>query len=377
MRARTRVAVPVLLLVLVGTTACEASCQASTARISEPVVSASRDPVTQEPIEPKTIFPDSTGPLHAAVKLDYAPDDTRIAAVFYYLEGQERQIAADELMAGGSRWVSFELSRPDAGWPAGRYGVHFLLNGETKERIEFIIQPALTEFGRQDASAPAQSSPQASPTPAPPARSAPPQSPRPAAAEAAPPPLPTTAPSPVARPEQPAITWDDEPAAADPPAAAADARWRRLQDDNLGFALEVPAEWGYRLLDSGSYIVEGPQGTDAYEMSVIVQIIDKAANPGSSAAAQLREARDSIAGVADAEIVKEDTLEVAGQPWPFFSARYTARDSRGTERPFAHLQLVIESPAYYFWLSASGPSEIFQGLTDEVDHAIETFTVTR
>jgi len=143
----------------------------------------------------------------------------------------------------------------------------------------------------------------------------------------------------------------------------------------LGFALEAPSGWSYRLLDDGSYIIEGPQGTEAYEISIIVQIIDRVANPGSSTMAQYQEGLAGATAISDAEITEEGLRGIAGQRAPYFLARYTGRDSRGTGMPFGHLHFVLESPRFWYWVSAIAPLNIFREHQEVIDHAVATFEV--
>lgn len=326
MRRHSLVAIALLLL-LAG---CEASF--SSASLSEPAIAAAVDPETKAPISPATTFPVSTASLYATIRVSYAPDGTSVAAHFFYLEGGAQEIASDELVTGGSGYVSFALNPPAAGWPLGRYEVRYLLNGEVVEVLPFAI--AESPAGH-DAPPPAVGEPPAADEPTPSAPGA--------------------------------------PLAADP---ATERTWQRFFDSALGFALEVPSDWGYRVLEGGSYIIEGPQGTEAYEVSMIIQIIDRTANPASSTMAQYQEGLAGAQAIPDAEIVEEGLRAIAGQRAPYFLARYTGRDSRGTDMPFGHLHLVLESPRYWYWFSAIAPLEIFGREQDAIDHAIATFEVT-
>lgn len=235
-------------------------------------------------------------------------------------------------MTGGSGYMSFALNPPMTGWPLGRYEVRYLLNGEVTEVLPFAI-------GESQAGSDSQPS---TPGELPPAYAPPPSDP-------------------------------GVPLAAD---AATERTWQRLFDAALGFALEVPSDWGYRVLEGGSYIIEGPQGTEAYEVSIVIQIIDRAANPASSTMAQYQEGLAGAQAIPDAEIAEEGLRAIAGQRAPYFLARYTGRDSRGTAMPFGHLHLVLESPRYWYWFSAIAPLEIFGREQDAIDHAIATFEVT-
>ena len=331
MRRRSLVAV-VLLVLLAG---CEASC--STAALSEPAIAAAVDPETQAPIAPASSFPAATGSLYATIRVASAPADTSIAALFFYLEGGEQQIASDEMVTGGNGYISFALNPPYTGWPVGRYEVRYLLNGEPAEALPFSIG----EAGFAGAETPAPSADRVLSDP------------------------------PMTDAVDPGRLVESLSGMAPPPATT----WQRFADAELGFALEAPSDWGYRLLDSGSYIIEGPQGTEAYEISIIVQIIDRAANPDSSTMAQYQEGLAGATAIADAEIVEEGLRAIAGQRAPYFIARYTGRDSRGNEMPFGHLHFVLEGPRFWYWVSAIAPLDIFRDQQEAIDHAVTTFEV--
>lgn len=309
-----------LVIVALATTvaACEAQCSVSTARLSEETMASEVNDETKTPVTATTSFAPDAPAIYVTAKVSNAPDDTRVKAAFYYLEGGEELIADDEVTAGGTRNVSFSLSRPDNGWPAGRYETRLFLNGEESKRLPFTVT-----------------------------------------APEAPQPFPA------------AMSGPSEPAAGQAQFAT-----KQFRDDTFGIAMELPDTWTYRLTPKKDYLFEGPKGTEAYELSVIVQFVTKAANPGSSAAAQLEKLAGELRGAPDGAIKARDSVSIGGVDAPYITATYTAQNASGQAVPFAHTQLVADHGEYYYLISYSGPTPIYQKFLPVFQHLVESFRFT-
>jgi len=308
----------VLFVLALWLSGCEAECAVSTARLSDAAMATAINEETKAPATAASTFAADAPAIYATVKLSNAPADTKVKATFHYLEGGDRQITQDEVEAGGTSYVSFTLSPPDNGWPAGQYETRFHLNGKEIMRLPFNVAPA------------------------------------------------TIAP-----------TGEDAPAAEPQKAQAVRPVMKTMRDDTFGFAFEIPATWTYRVNPNKDYVVEGPKGTDAYELSVILQFVTKAANKGSSATAQAQAIVEQIQGAPNGAIKSSDMLKMAGQEAPYFVATYTAKNSAGVAGPFAHTQLVLDHGLYYYLISYSGPAPIYEKYLGEFQHLVETFAFTR
>lgn len=344
MRTFTRLAAIAALTMSVA--ACEAQCSVSTASLSEEAMASAVNPETKAPVAQVTSFAPDASTIYATAKLTSAPEGTKVKAEFHFLEGGDRQIAQDEVAADGTRYVMFTLSPPTNGWPSGQYETRFFLNGKEGKRLPFNIATR--------AAAPEVPTP--TPAPAPTAAPTPPAAPPPAVAQ--------TAPRPAA------------PAAPQTPTRAA-AGLKTFRDDAFGFSLELPDTFTYRVTPQKHYMFEGPKGSDAYELSIILQFVTKSQNPGSSAEAQLRGLADELARAPNGTIRTRDTIPVGGTTAPFVSATYDAKDSGGTVVPFGHTQMVVDHGAYYYLISYSGPLEIFKKYMPTFEHLIESWTFTR
>lgn len=315
-----------LLILALALSGCEAECAVSTASLSEAAMASAIDEQTMAPTSRASTFAPDARAIYATAKLSNAPADTKVKATFHYLEGGDRQIADDELSTGGTRSVSFTLSPPRDGWPAGQYETRFHLNGKEVLRLPFNVAPSA------------------------------------AAARAA--------------------DWlgEEEPVQAPKPqtkAAAPQAAMKRIKEDTFGITYEIPAAWAWRVNQNKDYVIEGPKGTEAYELSIILQFIAKSANPGSSATAQAQALVEQIKGAPNGVIKSADMLTMSGQEAPYFIATYTAANSAGVKTPFAHTQIVLDHDAYYYLISYSGPAPIYEKNLGVFEHLVATFQFTR
>ncbi|UCD80042.1 MAG: hypothetical protein JSW26_00995 [Desulfobacterales bacterium] len=151
---------------------------------------------------------------------------------------------------------------------------------------------------------------------------------------------------------------------------------KRLHENNFGFSFELPDYWIWELLpDNGGYLLSGPADTEENEVIIVVQAVQKATNPGSSVVKQLQEARAQIEGVSGAEIRSEDMVDVSGRQVPFFLALYPGQTAKHEPTTFAHVQLVLESGLYYFWVSYAAPTEYFEKYQELFANMLTTFQI--
>ncbi|MEI6246242.1 MAG: hypothetical protein WCQ64_14505, partial [Acidobacteriota bacterium] len=151
---------------------------------------------------------------------------------------------------------------------------------------------------------------------------------------------------------------------------------KTFRDDKFGFSFELPPTFAYSVTPQKNYLFEGPKGTDAYELSIILQFVTKSQNPGSSADLQLRGLAAELSRAPNGAIKTRDTISVGGATAPFVSATYDAKNSTGVVVPFGHTQVVVDHGPYYYLISYSGPIEIFKKYMPAFQHLIESFTFT-
>ena len=128
------------------------SCSVTTARLTEAAMASKVDPDTMEPVIKTDEFKSDTPVIYATALLKNAPEDTKITATWIYLDDDTEIASVDVLSTETSQAVSFSLSRPDNGFPAGQYKVELAIDGELAETLRFtveavavVLKPQLTE----------------------------------------------------------------------------------------------------------------------------------------------------------------------------------------------------------------------------------------
>ena len=67
--------------------------------------------------------------------------------------------------------------------------------------------------------------------------------------------------------------------AINPAQADQQQNYKRFQEIQYGFSFEIPDQWTIKLTPKKDYLIEGPKGSDAFEIAIIIQIIQKSQNP--------------------------------------------------------------------------------------------------
>jgi hypothetical protein len=127
------------LLLAISLTACNEGVTLSEATMCRSVDNDMR------PVDATDIFTTDTPEIFCSVKLSSAPSDTEVKAEWIYvqgeLEGVENHLIYDySLTAEGTRYLSFSLTKPEAGWPKGEYKVVLYVNGTEKLNVPFTVQ---------------------------------------------------------------------------------------------------------------------------------------------------------------------------------------------------------------------------------------------
>ena len=127
------------LLLAVSLTACNEGVTLSEATMCRSVDNDMR------PVDATDIFTTDIPEIFCSVKLSYAPADTEVKAEWIYvqgeLEGTENYLIDDySLTAEGTLYLSFSLTKPEAGWPKGEYKVILYVGGEEKLSVPFTVQ---------------------------------------------------------------------------------------------------------------------------------------------------------------------------------------------------------------------------------------------
>ncbi len=282
------------------------------AKLSEPAMSDSIDQKTQAPLEVSSNFAADTGTLFATVKLSDAPRKTEVRVLFFLVGESEQQIAEDAIVTNGTGYLSFELNPPASGWPISGYKVVFFLNGQETEHLVFTVDNL-------------------------------------------------------------AIQSADKKS----PVNGEDLAYKTFRDSKFGFSFELPKTWEFQVAaGSGDYVFSGPEETNASEITIIVQIIDSRMGEMSDLKAQMLDLVGQISQAPQAEIVKKNQTEVAGQVAPFFIATYQAVNKMKQTVEFGHTQLGLLHEPYFLLVSYAAPRKIYQEQIDIFQHMADTFELS-
>ena len=145
--------------------------------------------------------------------------------------------------------------------------------------------------------------------------------------------------------------------------------------DAVPFAGEVPAGWGGRKTPAGTIVFEGPQGTEAYEVSVEFGFEPK--RSGMSIDRVADEVQDALAQKAQPRIqATERQTANDGTPVRLIRGSYGVRGSGGNTVMMKHLTVVTDYPGYYVIMSYYTPEPIYQKYQDAFTLIVGRFHYT-
>jgi hypothetical protein len=74
----------------------------------------------------------------ASVHTTGAASNTKMSARWTFQDGQVVNESTETISPSGDAWTEFHISKP-SGWPAGKYTVHILLNGQEVQTKDFTV----------------------------------------------------------------------------------------------------------------------------------------------------------------------------------------------------------------------------------------------
>lgn len=157
------------------------------------------------------------------------------------------------------------------------------------------------------------------------------------------------------------------PAPTPAPAAgrAAGRATREFSIDGTPIHGEMPADWQARKTESGTIVFEGQEGTEAYQMSVELEVHPKAELANTSL--------DDLAGLVATNLSRRQAAEVQtpkpsetdqGEPARLIAANYEVPARQGAV-PFGHVSVVIDYPQFFVILSYYGPATLYEKYAGE------------
>jgi hypothetical protein len=148
--------------------------------------------------------------------------------------------------------------------------------------------------------------------------------------------------------------------------------YRKFIDQGAGFSLEIPQSWSWNPIKTGDYLIVGAQGTNAYEISIIVQLIDKNLIPANSLQNFFNQTLDQFLSIPNNRLHKKGRTVKSSLDLPFFLITYPALNTKKEEVKFAHSQVLAENGSYYLWISYSAPIPVYKEYLMDFQHLINS-----
>ena len=142
--------------------------------------------------------------------------------------------------------------------------------------------------------------------------------------------------------------------------------------DSVPVAGEFPAGWGGRTTPAGTFIFEGPKGTESYEVSIELGLEPKAS--GVSIDGLAREIVGILSKKPKADI-QAPAGETAndGTPVRIVRGTYGLAGQGGGLVLVRHLTVVLDYPGYYAILSYFTPDAIYQKYSEVFTLFVQRF----
>ena len=173
----------------------------------------------------------------------------------------------------------------------------------------------------------------------------------------------------------PAVPGAPSAAPGAPASGAATGATQPFTMDTVPFAGEVPAGWAGRKSPAGTFIFEGPKGTESYEVSIELGLEPK--RTGLTIDQLGQAVVDALSRKAQAQ-VQTPASETAndGTPVRIVKATYGLPGQSGNLVAIRHLTVVLDYPGYYAILSYFTPDAIYEKYLDAFKLFLSKFRQT-
>ena len=170
--------------------------------------------------------------------------------------------------------------------------------------------------------------------------------------------LKTLAPAPEPKPQR---TAESAPAPSPnpPPGTKTSEGTRTFSITTAPFDGEFPADWVARQSQQGTIIYEGQKGTEAYEVSIELQVTPKSYMP-PDLVSTVEAMKKALANKPRLKTFDPEKTDHQGQPAAILRATYQQKTSRGEVTTFRHVGLAIQYPEHYVIFSFYLPEGLFE-----------------
>ncbi len=143
------------------------------------------------------------------------------------------------------------------------------------------------------------------------------------------------------------------------------------------FEGEIPADWTVHNAETGGVLFEGKKGTEAYNVTVQLDLLEKDSLPVKSLNELTESVRDLLRQKPDAavaEATRHKTPE--GRDARMIQARYTFKNGRGTALPYRRLNVLVDYPGYFVSFAYYGADSLFEKYMDRFELIGQRFRYT-
>ena len=165
------------------------------------------------------------------------------------------------------------------------------------------------------------------------------------------PPPPEPKPAPAAPPAR---------AASSAPAGAPGGAVREFSLDNAPFSGEMPAEWVARKTESGTIVFEGAKGTEAYEITVELQVLPKAEFAGRSIGDLGAAVQQVIAKKPGGQPSALEPHQEGDLRGVVVRGTYNGKTAAGAPSLMRQISITLEYPQWFAILNYYGPDQYYE-----------------
>jgi hypothetical protein len=139
----------------------------------------------------------------------------------------------------------------------------------------------------------------------------------------------------------------------------------------------MPEDWTARSTEAGTTVFEGAEGTEAYQVTVELQVAPKSGLRGLTLT--------DMAGRVAANLQQRPRARVdaavpdrtpGGQPVMRIAATYDVEGERGRAVPVRHASAVVEFPGWFVVVSYFGPESPYQQFLAEAQAIANSLSLT-
>jgi beta-barrel assembly-enhancing protease len=146
--------------------------------------------------------------------------------------------------------------------------------------------------------------------------------------------------------------------------------------DNAPFAGEMPADWAARKTESGTIVFEGAKGTDAYEITVELQVIPGAELKGRSINDLGEAVRQAIARKPAGQAGALEPHQEGSLRGVVVRGTYNGKTVGGTPSLMRQISIALEYPSWFAILNYYGPEQYFNQFLPSFRQMADAFRYT-